>query len=590
VEPNAITEYGTVSTIPAVSGPPAAVIGVGSCAMVCVAEIRKALGDMARTPRFIVTVHRRGYRFIGAGPAETRDGADHEAARAEDLVGRDRELDRLRRWLERARRGVRQVAFVTGEPGIGKTALVEAFLAGLPDGDLWIARGQCLDHYGAGEAYLPILESLGRLARGPGGDRVLDVLSRHAPTWLAQMPAFVSADARTMLQPHSFAATRERMLREMADAIEALAAERPLVLLLEDLHWSDPSTLDLIAAVAHRREPTRLLLISTYRPVDVIARAHPLLTVTQQLAMHHAGEELPLEPLDASAVERYLTGRFGSDIGASLGLVVHRRTDGLPLFMVNIVDALIRQGLLVEVAGRWEMRTTDLETVPVPENLRQMIEQQLEGLGAADQRLLAAASVAGMTFSSATLAAALDDEVEAVEERCAALARRQQFIRAAGVDAWPDRTVAARYRFLHVLYEHVLYERLPAAQRASLHRRIGERDEAAFRERPGERAAALALHFERGREGTRAARYHHQAAEHALQRGAYREAVTHIGRCRDLLDAVPDEAERSSLELALQTTLGPALIALSGSCAPEVEAAYRRAHELAEYLGDVARL
>lgn len=562
-------------------------VAVGDAALaVCVGEIRKALGDEARTPRLIVTIHRRGYRFIGA----VRAAASGEPVTAQPagLVGRAVELGRLSDWLERALRGERQVVFVTGEPGIGKTALIEAFLATIAAaGDFWSARGQCLDHYGAGEAYLPILEALSRLARGPGGDRVVGLLGTHAPTWLAQMPALMSAETLAALQPRILGATRERMLREMAEAMEALAAERPLVLLLEDLHWSDPSTLDLVAAVARRREPARLLLIGTYRPVDVIVRGHPLRAVTQQLVLHGACDELPLELLGETDVGRYLTGRLGDEIGTRLAPVVHRRTDGLPLFMVNVVDALIRQGLLVEAASRWELKVaeTKVETA-VPESLRQMIEQQLAWLRPDEQWLLEAASVSGMAFSAASLAAAVDDAVEAVEGRCEELARREQFLRASGVEEWPDGTVAARYRFLHVLYQQVLYERLPAARRASLHHRIGEREEAGYRAHPGERAVALALHFERSRDAVRAVRYRHQAAEHALRRCAYPEALEHLNRGRELLEAVPHESERLTLELGLQLTSGTALIALRGSGAPEVEAVYLRARELAERLGD----
>jgi DNA-binding winged helix-turn-helix (wHTH) protein/tetratricopeptide (TPR) repeat protein len=563
-------------------------VAVGDAALaVCVGEIRKVLGDDARTPRFIETVHRRGYRFIGSVAATASATA---TALPNALVGREAELNRLGGWLDRALKGERQVVFVTGEPGIGKTALVEAFLAGIPGTRLWLARGQCLDHYGAGEPYLPILEAVSRMARAPGADRITAILTQHAPTWLVQMPSLVGTEEAAALEPRILGTTRERMLREMAEALEALAAERPLVLLLEDLHWSDPSTLDLVTAVARRRETARLLLIGTYRPVDIIVRGHPLRAVTQELALHGTSGELPLESLGEADVGRYLAGRFGDEIGGRLAPVVHRRTDGLPLFMVNVVDAFIRQGLLVEAVGRWELSGDVEAAMTIPANLRQMIEQQLGGLGADEQRLLEAASVAGMAFSSATLAAALQGDVEAVEDRCEALARREQFIRAAGAEEWPDGTVAARYRFLHVLYEHALYERLPAARRASLHRRIGEREEAGFRARLGERAAVLALHFERSRDPVRAVRYRHQAAEQALRRSAYPEAIEHLTRGREWLEAVQDEGRRSALELDLLLVWGTALIALGGSGASEVEAVYRRARELAERLDEPTRL
>ncbi len=119
---------------------------------------------------------------------------------------------------------------------------------------------------------MPVLEALGRLGRHDQGNRVLAILARHAPTWLVQMPSLVSAADRDRLQRDILGSTRERMLREMAEALEALTAEIPLVLVLEDLHWSDYSTLDLIASLARRREPARLLLLGTFRPVDVIVR------------------------------------------------------------------------------------------------------------------------------------------------------------------------------------------------------------------------------------------------------------------------------------------------------------------------------
>jgi DNA-binding winged helix-turn-helix (wHTH) protein len=272
---------------------------------VCIGEIRKALGDMARAPQFIATVYRRGYRFIApvtvadhaeveplagspspAGPAISAPTSLLTPRHAVPLVGRQTELARLHHWLEEARHGKRQVVFVTGEAGIGKTAVVETFLAQVvTDTRLFIARGQCVEHYGPGEAYLPMLEALGRLCRTPGGEHLVLFLRQHAPTWLAQIPWLCSAEEREILQRELMGATQPRMLREMAEALETLTAETPLVLVLEDLHWSDYATLDLVAMLAQRREPARLLLLGTYRPVEVIVRGHPLKTIKQELQM-----------------------------------------------------------------------------------------------------------------------------------------------------------------------------------------------------------------------------------------------------------------------------------------------------------------
>src|SRR5262249_21377134 len=162
------------------------------------------------------------------------------------LMGREAELAQLQSWLERALRGGRQVVFVIGEAGIGKTTLIEEFLTqAAARHDLCLARGQCFDHYGTGEAYLPVLEALSQVCRRPGGEALIPALARFAPTWLLQMPALLSAAEREQLQREVLGATRERMLREVAETIEAFTTERSFVLVLEDLQWSDYATLDL---------------------------------------------------------------------------------------------------------------------------------------------------------------------------------------------------------------------------------------------------------------------------------------------------------------------------------------------------------
>ncbi|MBI3304179.1 MAG: AAA family ATPase, partial [Deltaproteobacteria bacterium] len=228
-------------------------------------ELRKALQDNPKVPQFIETVHGRGYRFIAPlttnpPPVQSPESRvrslekfgvqslESQQVRSpqspipnpqspSDLVGREAELEWLQSYLEKARQGQRQTVFVTGEPGIGKTTMVEAFLQrAATERNLCIARGQCLEQYGLGEAYMPVLEALGQLCREPGGERLLEIFGRHAPTWLVQMPWLVSTADLEMLQRRIQGAMRERMLREMAEAAEALTAEQALVLVLEDLH------------------------------------------------------------------------------------------------------------------------------------------------------------------------------------------------------------------------------------------------------------------------------------------------------------------------------------------------------------------
>jgi len=178
----------------------------------CIKEIREALDDDPSAPRLIETQHRRGYRFVGALAAPCTAGgaaSSHRGRERRSAVGRETELARQRGWLEQSLAGGRRIVFLTGEPGIGKTTLVEAFVdeIGAARG-IRIGRGQCLEHYGAGEAYLPILEALTKLATDADGDRLVTVLKQHAPTWLAQMPSLVSASDRARGDGTSLACTR----------------------------------------------------------------------------------------------------------------------------------------------------------------------------------------------------------------------------------------------------------------------------------------------------------------------------------------------------------------------------------------------
>jgi DNA-binding winged helix-turn-helix (wHTH) protein/predicted ATPase/type II secretory pathway predicted ATPase ExeA len=561
-------------------------------------ELRKVLGDEAETPRFIETVPRRGWRFVapvGPSHAPRRGGlAPHPAP---TLVGREAELAQLHGGLERALEGGRHVVFVTGEPGIGKTAVVQAFWTGLAgERGLCLARGQCVEHHGVGEAYLPVLEALGRLCRQPGGERVLGVLRQHAPSWLLQMPSLIDDAELETLRRKVLGALHDRMLREMAEALEALSAEHPLVLWLEDLQWSDYSTLDLIRYLAQRHGPARLLLIGTCRLAEVIAGGHPLRAVKQELQGHGQCVELSLRGLTAAEVAQYLILRFGSAAQAApqhreLARLIHQNTDGNPLFMVNMVDYLAARGAIGEVAGHWQVRVP-LEKVAadVPDSLRQLIERQLDRLSPEEQRVLEVASVAGLEFSVIAVAAGLVEPRDRAEEWCEALARRGRFLAGRGAEPLRDGTAAGRYGFRHALYQKVLYDRLGAARRLQLHRRIGEGLEAAHGEQAGAIAAELAMHFEQGRAPGRAVQYLAQAAQNAVQRSANREAIDLLRRGLDLVRALPDPGQRAEQELALQVALAVPLMMTRGYTAPEVKAAYERARELCRQIGDTPHI
>jgi predicted ATPase len=308
--------------------------------------------------------------------------------------------------------GNRRVIFVSGEAGIGKSAFVQKFLDSITaEGVTRVAQGQCVEHFGAGEPYMPVLEALSRLGRGPGGERVVENLSRFAPMWLAQMPGLLNSEERAHLQSQLQGVTQQRMLREISDALEALTVDAPLLISLEDLHWSDFSTLELISAVARREVSMRLMVLATYRPVEVSFQFHPLRTMKQELELHHYCEDLKLKLLSQKDVADYLSERFPSDSVkefTALAQVIYARSDGNPLFMVNVVDYLLGKSGLAMRSHESSNLTAITDSLDPPHSLRAMIERNLERLQPEEQVILEGASVAGTEFSAASVAAALN--------------------------------------------------------------------------------------------------------------------------------------------------------------------------------------
>lgn len=536
---------------------------------VAVAEIRKALNDVSRSPRFIETAHRRGYRFIAEMGSELRATPSAEPPSSFSpssfspsfrAIEREHALEQLGAWKKKAFAGDRQVVFVTGETGIGKTTLVEAFVEMVStDPGVWIASGQCMEHFAEGEAYFPVLEALARLCRQPGRERLIEVLRQQAPTWLAQMPSLLNEADRERLKRETLGAAKERMLREIAGAIEALTVETPLLLILEDLHWSDYSTVDLISHLARRREPARLLVIGTFRPAELIVKKHPLREIERELHVHRRCSELPLEFLTEAAVAKYLALRFpGSDFPESLPHLIHERTDGNPLFLVNVVDDLIAQGRIVPGDRRWRLSVPVEEAAgAMPESLQQLIERQIERLTDNERHLLSVASIAGLEFSTRTLSGGMDSSIPEIETICANLVKRRQFLRPAKMIQLRDGSLLERYGFAHGMYQHVFYHGVPHPRRILLHRRIGEFQETAYSDHLQEIAPELAVHFQEGRDYARTVRYRRLSAAKALAQYANREAQEHLGKALALLDRLPEE-ERAEVESGVLQERGAA--------------------------------
>ncbi len=550
---------------------------------VCVREIRQALGDDSHAPRYIQTVHRRGYRFIASfnvQPAHVHRLIPGATATTL-LVGRTDELQQLEHGYRQACNGQRQLLFVSGAAGIGKTTLVTEWLRHLNrTQQVRLGCGQCVEHVGNGEAYLPLLEALSRLCQGPQGEATIVALRRYGPKVLLQLPEVLDESEREALCKQVQEVTAEGMQRQMVDTLEALSVEQPLVLLLEDLHWSDPSTVEVLALLAQRQEPAQLLVIGTFRPVELIVREHPLKTAKQEMTHHGHCRELALGNLNESAVRTYIQNRFSGPVSGQVMETIYQRTEGHPLYMVMLADHLSGQDLLSEPPPP---ALETLETA-LPVGLQQFIELQLERLGSAEQQVLEAASVAGMEFAVNTVAAALGKSEAAVEATCEMLNRRGQFIADSGVKIWPDETVNGSYVFCHALYPEVCYSRIGSGRRVRLHRLIGEHLEQGFAAQSHAVDSELALHFEQAGDVDRAIKYLQRAAGTALGLYANQEAGRLLQQALSLMETHPAIPERERRELELRLALGPVLIALEGYAAPAVKDNFDRAKALGRTL------
>lgn len=527
--------------------------------------IRKVLGDSPNKPVFIENFPKRGYQFVAPVSDEGSAGTpDQPLYPSKKMVGRDTALDELDRYLNMALEGRRQLIFVTGEAGVGKTMLVDVFhQRATSRPSVRMARGQCVEGFGGKEAYYPMLEALGQLIRETDTSPVAQTLAKRAPTWWIQFPSLVKAERREALQREILGATRTRMVREICEALEAITAEHPLVVIFEDLHWVDPSTLDLISALARRREPAKLMLLGTYRPTDVALFQTPLKGLKQDLQVHHLCNEIALERLEESTIAEYLASEFPkASLPPGLSSLVFRHSGGNALFMVAIVQDFVKKGLIAQDHGRWKL-TQPLEGIDpgVPETLQQMLEVQFEQLSAEEQRILKSGSAVGEHFSVWAISTTLDIEADQIEDYCEGLAQRQQFIKSAGIQELASGMVSANYEFRHSLYRQAIYKKLSNGNRSRLHRSLGERFGALYTPDKPELASEVAFHLEQGHDYEKAVQYLVIAAEDATRRFAHRNAIQILQHVLKLVLKLPSST-RAELEIKVLELIGEAHYAL----------------------------
>jgi predicted ATPase len=526
------------------------------------------------------------------GRGQLRPPAKTVAAR--HTVGRQREQAELRSGLASVMSGRGLMLCVAGEPGIGKTTLIEDFLAELAaGGQCTIARGRCSDRLAGTEAYLPWLEALESLLRSESNPAVVRVLKQIAPTWYAQLVPLSSSDEESArLLAEVKAASQERMKHELGNLLQEAARLRPLVLFFDDLHWADVSTIDLLSFLAGKFDALNVLIVVTYRPSDLLLSKHPFLQIKPDLQARGVCRELQLEFLTEAEIVQYLALEFPQHcFPAEFPKLIHAKTEGSPLFMADLARYLCDRGVIAQTSGVWrlEQALPDIEH-ELPESVRGMIERKIAQLGEADRKLLIAASVQGYEFDSTLVAKALDLDPADVEERLESLERVYALVRLVSERELPGHVLTLRYRFVHVLYQNALYASLRPTRRAQISVAVAEAMLALYGRQSAAVASELAFLFEAARDWSRASAHYLVAARNAMKVFANQEAAALARRGLATLKLLPDTAERAKQELKLQMMLGLGLMTVKGFAAPEVEQTFIRACELGQQLDARAQL
>ena len=557
---------------------------------VAIAEVRRALGDNARKPRFIETVQRGGYRFIAdveidraAPPAATA----RPPGQTPQLIGRAAPIALLKSHLTSALAAQRQTVFVTGEAGIGKTALLEAFITYAHEDGVRVVVGHCRERFGEGEAFLPLFELLGALCRDTDDETAREILRRHCPSWLAEIP-WLQHEVDAAEEPDLGAKkpSRARMLREIVDGFEAIAGQQPLVLIFEDLHWSDPSTVDALSALSQRTEPARLMIIGSYRQSEVRLTDHPIQNLRDRITLSDVGHELALGPLKPDDVESFVATRLGGDAPDDVGQLLFRRSEGNPLFMNAFLDQLLTHRYLETGQTGWQLRhSLDEIDSRLPEKLRGVLSRQIEHLPPERIRILECASVFGREFDGAMISAALDAEHAVAEETLDGIAQQDAVLRVVGTTRSGDRPATGQYAFAHVLLRQAVYERIGPARRAELHVAV-----ASELEKRHATPAELAFHFNAAGLIEKAILAWEQAGTLASEQWAMREAVEHFERALEALAQLPGSADRDKLRFGLLVKLGGPVSDVYGPGSPRLAEIYRDAEALSEQLDETVEL
>jgi tetratricopeptide (TPR) repeat protein len=473
------------------------------------------------------------------------------------------------------------VLCIAGEPGIGKSTLFEQFLRKQRERDVHcaVAIGRCSERLAESEAYLPVLEALEMLFAGACGREFGELMKLAAPTWYVQVaPLWASADPSFAgVVSDAKAASRERRKRELAVFLQEVSRIQPLVLFLDDLHWADASTTELLAYLSQRLAAFRILAVMAYRPSEMILAQHPFIGVRQELQKQSLCRDINIGLLSAEDVASYLSLECpGRSLPLGFAELIFQRTEGNPLFMADLVRHLRDSDML---DGPLDAIQQEL-----PESVKSMIQRRIDRLDPNESELLSAAAIQGQEFDSRVVGDVLQLDSAVVEDRLRRLDREHFFVRFLHERELPDFSLSLSYAFAHVLYQHTIYDMLTPSRRAALSRATAEAMILRHGTALSATAAQLAFLFELARDFDRAADFFVSAAGHASRLFANEEALRLASRAIANAERLQGRTRQMRILAASQQM---AQLRLVLSQFPEAVEAFERAEKAAEAIGDL---
>jgi DNA-binding SARP family transcriptional activator len=472
-------------------------------------------------------------------PPPPRPGSREQSQEA--FVGREDELRDLEVALESALLGRGALFLVGGEPGIGKSCLVDELGIRARNREAQVLWGRCWEAGGA-PAYWPWVQALRAYIRSVDAETLSNQLGAHGAEVAHILPELREVlPGLPLLEQAESEGARFRLFDAAASFLKRASAERPLVVVLEDLHAADIPSLLLLEFVAGELAEARMLVVGTYRDIE-LTPSHALASALVELGRHPTTRALPLRGFREADSARLIEAIVGTSPSPRVASAIHAGTDGNPLFIGELVRLLASEGRLAEPIDEPPVRFA------IPRGVRDVIERRLERVSADSREVLATASVVGREFALETLAHVTGDPADAI------LQLLDQPLREGVVTTAPG-SGGLQMRFSHVLLRDALYDDLPASRRAQLHRRIGEALETLYAEDQEPHLAELAHHyFEAGPAGDpeKAYDYARRAGDRAARLFAYEEAARlYVHAIRMLASVSGKDVERCATLLAL---------------------------------------